>query len=56
LTVIDAGDAGIRATGNLNIAVLNASNISIGGTSAGTPSAPSVSAPNILSSTGPDTH
>lgn len=48
--VIDAGDAGIRATGNLNIAataVLNASNISVGGSSAGTPAAPAVSAPNI---------
>jgi filamentous hemagglutinin len=48
--VVDAGDAGIRATGNLNIAataVLNASNISVGGTSAGTPSAPVVAAPNI---------
>ena len=48
--VVDAGDAGIRATGNLNIAataVLNASNISVGGASVGTPSAPVVSAPNI---------
>ncbi|MDB6007301.1 MAG: hypothetical protein JWR15_4288, partial [Prosthecobacter sp.] len=47
--VVDAGDAGIRATGNLNIAatqVLNASNISSGGTSTGTPAA-SVSAPNM---------
>ena len=47
---VDAGDAGIRATGNLNVAavtVLNADNISIGGTSAGVPSAPTVSAPNI---------
>ena len=47
--VVDAGDAGIRATGNLNIAatqVLNASNISAGGTSSGTPVA-SVSAPNM---------
>jgi len=47
---IDAGEAGIRVTGNLNIAsqtVLNAGNISAGGTSSGTsvaaPSAPSVS-------------
>ena len=48
--VIDAGDAGIRSTGNLNIAavsVLNASNISVGGSSSGTPAAPTVSAPNI---------
>ena len=50
LGVVDAGDAGIRATGNLNIAataVLNASNIAVGGSSAGTPSAPVVSAPNV---------
>jgi len=47
---VDAGDAGIRVTGNLNIAaqvVLNSSNISTGGTSTGTvpaaPSAPSIS-------------
>lgn len=48
--VVDAGDAGIRVSGNLNIAataVLNASNISVGGTSVGTPIAPVVSAPNI---------
>ena len=47
---VDAGDAGIRATGNLNIAataVLNASNISVSGSSTGTPTAPTVSAPNI---------
>jgi hypothetical protein len=45
---VDAGDAGIRATGNLNIAavqVLNASNISVGGASTGTPAA--AAAPNI---------
>jgi len=47
---IDAGDAGIRSSGNLNIAalqVLNASNIQTGGTSTGTPaaSAAPVSAP-----------
>jgi hypothetical protein len=47
---IDAGDAGIRSSGNLNIAalqVLNASNIQTGGTSTGTPSVSSatVSAP-----------
>jgi filamentous hemagglutinin len=47
---VDAGDAGIRATGNLNIAatiVLNAANISVGGTSAGTPAAASVAAPSL---------
>ena len=47
---VDAGDAGIRATGNLNIAatiVLNASNIAVGGTSGGTPAAPAVAAPSI---------
>ena len=47
---VDAGDAGIRVTGNLNIAaqvVLNSSNIATGGTSTGAapaaPSTPSVS-------------
>ena len=47
---VDAGDAGIRVTGNLNIAaqvVLNTSNISAGGTTTGAapsaPAAPSVS-------------
>jgi filamentous hemagglutinin family protein len=47
---VDAGDAGIRATGNLNIAavqVLNASNIAVGGSSSGTPAAPAVSVPNV---------
>ncbi len=47
---VDAGDAGIRATGNLNIAasiVLNSANISVGGTSAGTPAAASVAAPSL---------
>jgi hypothetical protein len=47
---VDAGDAGIRATGNLNIAatiVLNSSNIQVAGTTSGAPSAPSVSSPNI---------
>ncbi|MCB1231834.1 MAG: filamentous hemagglutinin family protein, partial [Verrucomicrobiae bacterium] len=47
---IDAGDAGIRVTGNINLAatqVLNASNISAGGTSTGAPAAPTVAAPNI---------
>ena len=46
---VDAGDAGIRVSGNLNIAasvVLNAGNISAGGTSTGTPAAaPSAPAP-----------
>jgi filamentous hemagglutinin len=47
---VDAGDAGIRASGNLNISavqVLNASNISVGGKSSGTPAPPA--APNIAS-------
>lgn len=46
---IDAGDAGIRATGNLNIAaaqVLNAGNISVGGATTGAP-ASGVSAPSL---------
>ncbi|MEO5916529.1 MAG: filamentous hemagglutinin family protein [Luteolibacter sp.] len=46
---IDAGDAGIRVSGNLNISahvVLNTSNISAGGTSTGTPST-AVSGPSI---------
>ncbi len=50
--VVDAGDAGIRVSGNLNIAataVLNASNIAAGGTTAGTPAAPSVAAPSLAS-------
>ena len=47
--IIDAGDAGIRVTGNINlaaVAVVNAGNISAGGSSAGAPvaaSAPSIS-------------
>ena len=48
---IDAGDAGIRVSGNINLAalsVVNAGNISAGGTSTGTPSA-SVSAPAVAS-------
>lgn len=48
--VVDAGDAGIRATGNLNIAataVLNASNIQVAGNSSGVPGPAAVSAPNI---------
>jgi hypothetical protein len=42
---IDAGDAGIRATGNLNISalrVLNADNITVGGKSSGVPVGASV--------------
>ena len=53
---IDAGDAGIRSSGNLNIAarvVLNASNIQVGGTSAGTPPPPP--APNLGSLTAAST-
>ncbi|MGV3661870.1 MAG: filamentous hemagglutinin family protein [Prosthecobacter sp.] len=52
---VDAGDAGIRATGNLNIAaniVLNAANISVGGTSGGTPAAASVASPSLASVSG----
>jgi filamentous hemagglutinin family protein len=47
---IDAGDAGIRSAGNLNVAapqILNAENIQVTGTSAGTPPAPTVAAPNL---------
>jgi hypothetical protein len=47
---VDAGDAGIRATGNIAVAaaqVLNADNISAGGTSAGVPAPAPVAAPNI---------
>jgi hypothetical protein len=45
--VIDAGDAGIRVSGNLNLAavqIINAGNISVGGASVGVPT---VAAPNI---------
>jgi filamentous hemagglutinin family protein len=48
--IIDAGDAGIRVTGNINLAatqVVNASNIAVGGSSSGAPAAPAVSAPNV---------
>lgn len=48
--IIDAGDAGIRVTGNINLAatqVVNASNIAVGGSASGAPSAPAVSAPNV---------
>jgi len=47
---VDAGDAGIRATGNITIAavtILNADNISAGGSTSGVPTAPTVAAPNI---------
>ncbi|MFU8847530.1 MAG: filamentous hemagglutinin family protein [Opitutales bacterium] len=47
--VIDAGDAGIRVSGNLNISavqVLNSSNISVGASSGGVPST-SVPTPNV---------
>lgn len=49
--IIDAGDAGIRVSGNINLAavqVVNSANISAGGTSSGAPvsvSTPSVSTP-----------
>lgn len=47
---IDAGDAGIRATGDITIAaaeVINADNIAAGGSSTGVPSAPTAAAPNL---------
>jgi hypothetical protein len=47
---VDAGDAGIRATGNITIAaaqVRNADNIAAGGTSVGVPAAPAAAAPNV---------
>ena len=47
--VINAGDAGIRATGNLNLAavqILNASNIQAGGSTSGAPTV-TVAAPNL---------
>lgn len=53
---IDAGDAGIRATGNLHVAavqVLNASNIQVGGASIGTPVAPAAPALSSLTVTSP---
>jgi filamentous hemagglutinin len=53
--VIDAGDAGIRSTGNLNLAatrVLNANNISAGGSTSGAPPAPPPpAAPNVSGAT-----
>jgi hypothetical protein len=47
---VDAGDAGIRATGDLSIAavaVLNASNIQVAGASTGVPTTTPVAAPNL---------
>ena len=47
---VDAGDAGIQATGDITIAaaaVINADNISAGGSTAGVPTTPTVAAPNI---------
>jgi len=47
---VDAGDAGIQASGDITVAaaaVLNADNISAAGTSAGVPSAPAVAAPSV---------
>jgi hypothetical protein len=57
--VVDAGDAGIRAAGNLNIAaasVLNASNIQVGGTSSGVPQTETVAitSPPVTSSSARD--
>jgi hypothetical protein len=53
--VIDAGDAGIRSTGNLNLAatrILNANNISVGGrTSGAPPPPPPPAAPNVSGAT-----
>lgn len=55
--IIDAGDAGIRVSGNINLAavtVVNAGNISAGGSSAGAPvaaSAPSISTVTSASNT-----
>ncbi len=47
---IDAGDAGIRVSGNLNLAaarILNAENIQVSGSSAGAPSGASAAAPSL---------
>ncbi len=54
---VDAGDAGIRVTGNLNISaqvVLNSGNISVGGSSTGA-APPSVAAPSISAVTSAST-
>jgi len=51
---VDAGDAGIRATGKVSIAassVLNASNIQAAGGSTGIPTAPPAAAPNLAGMT-----
>lgn len=48
--VVDAGDAGIRATGDITIAaiaVINSANIAAGGASMGVPSAPSAPTANL---------
>jgi hypothetical protein len=48
--VVDAGDAGIRATGDLTIAataVINADNISISGSSSGVPTTAAPAAPVV---------
>jgi filamentous hemagglutinin family protein len=53
---VDAGDAGIQASGDITVAaaaVLNADNISAAGTSAGVPSAPAVAAPSVSSLSAP---
>ena len=55
LGAVDAGDAGIRSSGNLSIAaaqVLNAGNIAVAGTSAGTPAA-APAAPAVSSAAPP---
>ena len=53
--VIDAGDAGIRSSGNLNLAatkVLNADNIAASGSTSGAPpAAPPPAAPNVSGAT-----
>ena len=49
--IVDAGDAGIRVSGNLNIAaahIVNAANISVGGTSSGVPTGSSVNVGGLL--------
>jgi filamentous hemagglutinin len=51
---VDAGDAGIRATGDITIAavqVLNADNIAAGGQTTGVPAAPPAAVPNIAGMT-----
>ena len=48
---VNAGDAGIRVSGNLNIAalhVVNAANISVGGSSSGVPTGASVNVAGLL--------